>query len=99
MLEGLRARLQKDKWVPLAKTKSCVLGGLLLAGAAPGQTISAAPWDGTIPRPSFFIGNTQLELGGMAAGALFRADPHAAQDASGVVKLMPRLHRDFDSGL
>lgn len=65
---------------------------LLLAGQA-----SAASWD--VPTLQFFPGDAQLDIGGLAGGAVFSANGHGRQDASGVAKLMPRLHRDYDSGL
>jgi hypothetical protein len=95
MLERLRSRLQKDKRV----RKRGVLAGLLLAGAAFRPAAAAAAWDGTIASFPVFTGDTKLDIGGTGGGALFEADPHEGQNASGVVKLMPRLYRDFDSGL
>ncbi len=69
---------------------------LALAGMAPA---AAAPWDGTIPQYQLFPGDAQLDVGALASGAVFTSTGHGDQNASGVGKLMPRLHRDFDSGL
>jgi hypothetical protein len=69
---------------------------LLLTGAL---CPAAEAWDGTIPPYQFFPGNTELDIGGLAGGAVFSASGHGSQSASGAAKLMPRLHRDYDSGL
>jgi hypothetical protein len=45
------------------------------------------------------IGHAQLSVGGLASGAVFDSDLKRQPAASGAVKLMPRLHRDYDSGL
>ena len=45
------------------------------------------------------LGNAQLSLGGMAGGAVFDGNLKGQPVASGVLKAMPRLHRDYDSGL
>ncbi|HWC64334.1 MAG TPA: hypothetical protein VG501_11970 [Rhizomicrobium sp.] len=69
--------------------------------AAPAATVQAAAqaWDGTIPAYQFFPGNAELDINALAGGAAFSASGHNGQNASGAAKLMPRLHRDFDSGL
>jgi predicted porin len=67
---------------------------VLLAGLGPA---AAASW--TVPPARIDLGDTALEVGGAAGGALFNANDHQNQHASGILKLMPRLHRDFDSGL
>ena len=41
----------------------------------------------------------QLTVGGTASGAVFDTSPKRQPGASGAAKLMPRLHRDYDSGL
>ena len=45
------------------------------------------------------LGNAQLSLGGMAGGAVFDGNLKGQPAATGVLKAMPRLHRDYDSGL
>jgi hypothetical protein len=45
------------------------------------------------------IGDAQISLGGTASGAVFDSDLKRQPAASGSAKLMPRLHRDYDSGL
>jgi hypothetical protein len=45
------------------------------------------------------LGNAQLSLGGMAGGALFDGNLKGQPAASGVLKAIPRLRRDYDSGL
>jgi hypothetical protein len=69
---------------------------MLLAGAG---LCPAAAADWVIPPYQLFAGNAQLDIGGLAGGALFSSDGHGGQSVSGVAKLSPRLHRDFDSGL
>ena len=67
---------------------------LLLAGLCPA---AAASWN--FPPARIDLGDTALEVGAAAGGALFSANDHQTTHASGTLKLMPRLHRDFDSGL
>ena len=67
---------------------------LLLAGLCPA---AAASWN--FPPARIDLGDTALEVGAAAGGALFGANDHQTTHASGTLKLMPRLHRDFDSGL
>lgn len=45
------------------------------------------------------VGNAQLSVGGLAGGTLFDGNLKRQPIASGVVKAMPRLTRDYDSGL
>ena len=73
--------------------KRGAIAGLLLTGLAPAA--HAAP----LPPYRTALGDYALDIGGAAGGALFTANDHQNSDASGVIKLMPRLHRDFDSGL
>ena len=73
-----------------------VIGGLLLAATG---LCPAAAADWVIPPYQLFPGDEQLDINGLAGGALFSGDGHGGQSASGVAKLNPRLHRDFDSGL
>jgi hypothetical protein len=77
--------------------KQGLVAGLLLAGAplcpaAAAMPLSLVPWQAE-------LGDYALDIGGVAGGALFSANTHQAYHASGVAKLTPRLHRDFDSGL
>jgi hypothetical protein len=74
--------------------------GLALILASLGQ--SAPAWAQDIPTLSQFqaeIGNAQLSVGGTASGAVFDSGLKRQPAASGSAKLMPRLHRDYDSGL
>ncbi|MEO8897010.1 MAG: hypothetical protein ABI450_14155, partial [Rhizomicrobium sp.] len=71
---------------------------LILAGLVPGGPAAAQD----IPTLSQFqaeIGNAQLSVGGTASGAVFDSNLKRQPAASGSAKLMPRLHRDYDSGL
>jgi hypothetical protein len=45
------------------------------------------------------VGDADLTLGGMAGGAVLDGDLKGQPAASGVIKAMPRLTRDYDSGL
>jgi len=46
------------------------------------------------------VGNAELKVDALAAGAVLAADqPGEDKQATGVAKLMPRLHRDYDSGM
>jgi hypothetical protein len=65
---------------------------VLLGGIAPA---AAASWN--VPPPQIALGDATLDIGALAGGAMFSA--HQDQHASGVIKAMPRLHRDYDSGL
>lgn len=74
-----------------------MLAGAAMALAGPAM---ADPADWTISPYQAFIGEAQLDIAGMAGGALFTATGAGRdQTVSGVAKLMPRLHRDYDSGL
>ena len=69
--------------------------GLVLAGTqafAQGSGLTLDPFE-TV------IGNAQLSLGGAASAALFDTNLKSQRAASGALKAMPRLHRDYDSGL
>ncbi len=76
---------------------------LILAALVPGGPAAAQE----IPALSQFqapVGNAELSVGGTASGAVFDSDLKRQASsysfgASGSVKLMPRLHRDYDSGL
>src|ERR1700722_8520138 len=54
-----------------------------------------------LPRPSWPVGDAQFQLGGDAGGALFNPNQPgwSGAQASGDVRLMPELRRDYDSGL
>ena len=80
---------------------SSLRGGVLLLGgflACPAMAWAdpadwtLAPWQGP-------LGNAQLDVGVSADGALFTTGLPRQPAASGALKLMPRLHRDYDSGL
>jgi len=45
------------------------------------------------------LGDAQFSFGGAASGALFDTNLKGQQAASGALKAMPRLYRDYDSGL
>lgn len=45
------------------------------------------------------VGNAQLSVGGVVGGTLFDGNLKGQPVASGVLKAMPRLVRDYDSGL
>ena len=75
----------------------CAVAGLFLAGAVFCPAAVAAAWN--IAPLQADLGDNTLQIGGEAGGALFSAKDRQNQHASGVIKLMPRLHRDFDSGL
>jgi hypothetical protein len=51
--------------------------------------------------PSWPVGDAQLRLAGEASGALFQPDQPGWRgvQASGALRLMPELRRDYDSGL
>jgi len=78
--------------------KSSGLAGLaLLLAASPamaelGNGLTLSPLQ--LP-----VGDAQLTVGGVASGAVFDSSPSRQPWASGAAKLMPRLHRDYDSGL
>ncbi|HEY4275407.1 MAG TPA: hypothetical protein VGM68_07990 [Rhizomicrobium sp.] len=75
------------------------------AGVALGWVLAATPAlaldadDLSLSRLDVPVGEAQLSVGGTASGAIFDSSPSAQPWASGSVKLMPRLHRDYDSGL
>ena len=71
-----------------------MVAAVLLAGLGPA---AGASW--TVSLARIDLGDMALDVGGLAGGALFSANDHQNRHASGVLKLMPRLHRDFDSGL
>lgn len=66
----------------------------LLALATPVQAQTLAP-------PSWPVGDAELRLAGDASGALFGPDQPGWSGAqvSGVLRAMPQLRRDYDSGL
>jgi len=75
------------------RLRNLALPGLLaaLAPAAIGQTLAPV---------SLPLGDAELRLAADAGGALFDAhQPGDAALASGVVRLMPAIRRDYDSGL
>jgi hypothetical protein len=70
----------------------------LLALAAPVFTPAGAQ---TLAPPSWPVGDAELRLAGDASGALFGPDQPGWSGAqvSGVLRAMPQLRRDYDSGL
>jgi hypothetical protein len=61
-----------------------------------------APADAQVFRPlSWPVGDAQFRLGGEAGGALFNPNQPgwSGAQASGVLRAMPELRRDYDSGL
>jgi hypothetical protein len=70
----------------------------LLLVAAPGLNPASAQ---TLAPPSWPVGDAELRLAGDASGALFQPDQPSWRGAqvSGVLRAMPQLRRDYDSGL
>jgi hypothetical protein len=85
--------LQKDK-----RVRGGLVLGLVAVAAVPGMA-AADSWDGSIPPFRAAPGDALLEINALASGAVFADDGHGNQNASGAVKAMTRLHRDYDSGL
>jgi hypothetical protein len=54
--------------------------------------------DLNLPQQRWPVGDAELRLDALAGGALIAGDDTAAE-VTGAVKLMPRLERDYDSGL
>jgi len=73
--------------------RNLLLPALLLL-AAPVQAQTLAP-------PSWPVGDAELRLAGDASGALFQPDQPewTGAQVSGVLRAMPQLRRDYDSGL
>jgi hypothetical protein len=69
---------------------------LALASPAPAQMLSQV-----LAPPSWPVGQAELRLAGEASGALFSPDQPgwSGAQASGALRLMPELRRDYDSGL
>ena len=67
---------------------------LFFAGTADAQesSLSLEPYETP-------VGDAQLSLGGVASNALFDGNLKGQPAASGALKAMPRLYRDYDSGL
>ncbi len=74
------------------------LSGAVLAALTAGPALGA-PADWSLPSWQGAIGDAQLEIGAAAGASLFTTDQPRQPAASGYIKLMPRLHRDYDSGL
>ena len=84
------------------KSNGCALGGAGAALILAGLTLPTPALALDIPSlPQFQaeIGDAQLSVGGTASGAVFDSNLKRQPGASGSAKLMPRLHRDYDSGL
>ena len=75
--------------------RACKIG--LLAAFSLTSTAQAQ----TLAPPSWPIGQAELKLAGDASGALFHPDQPGWDgiQASGALRLMPELKRDYDSGL
>lgn len=71
---------------------------LILAGLLPAAPALALDIP-SLPQFQAEIGDAQLSVGGTASGAVFDSSLKGQPAASGSAKLMPRLHRDYDSGL
>src|SRR4051812_2399855 len=63
------------------------------------QPALGAPADWTLAPWQSAIGDAELEVGAAAGASLFTTDQPRQPAATGYAKLMPRLHRDYDSGL
>jgi outer membrane protein OmpU len=80
--------------------KESIAGGVLAALLFWGTSAAAQEPQGLALEPyQVFVGEAQLSVGGAAGGAVFDNNLAGQPGASGVAKLMPRLHRDYDSGL
>lgn len=71
---------------------SIIVLALGLGLCPPARAQELPSWQG-------FVGDSELDLGGSAGGALFTGDLPRQPSASGYLKLNGRLHRDYDSGL
>ena len=87
----------------IGKLISGIGAAALLAGAGPA---AAALPDMTVAPLSFPVGDAELTVNAAASGALFGPDQPglggariADTGASGTLRLMPSLRRDYDSGL
>lgn len=77
-----------------------MLLGFTLAGALLAPAAMAQGWDGNIAPYRAFPGNAQLDISGLAGGAVFGASgAGGSSHVSGAAKANLRLHRDYDSGL
>ncbi|MGH6828694.1 MAG: hypothetical protein ACREFW_07275 [Rhizomicrobium sp.] len=79
--------------------KESVLGASLLALLLAGTPAKGQDDDLAVDPAQVSLGLAQLSVGGRAGGALFDGNLGAQPYATGAIKLMPRLHRDYDSGL
>ncbi len=76
-----------------------ILAGLpLCVGLA--SPAAAALSDLTVQPMMLPVGDAELKVDALAAGAVAATDqPGENKNATGVAKLMPQLHRDYDSGM
>lgn len=108
ILEGLKAERIKGWALRCIKVAAGVCVAAALSGAEPAM---AGLSDMTVAPLSFPVGSAELTIHGEASGALFWPDQpgqgakkangtqvHGTQ-ASGALRLMPTLRRDYDSGL
>ncbi len=76
--------------------RNLAAAALLLAAPLP-----IPAWGQTVAPPGWMVGDAELRLAAEASGALFQ--PRQAgwngTQASGVLRLLPQLRRDYDSGL
>lgn len=73
--------------------------GAGLASLGLAQAALADPSDWTLPPYQIFPGNAQLEVGGEAGGLLLANNLPSQPGVTGFARLIPRLHRDYDTGL
>ena len=80
--------------MPVRKIASLAALGLAFPLLCPARAQELAP-------PSWPVGNAELRLAGEASGALFNPGQPGwgGTQASGALRLMPELRRDYDSGL
>ncbi|HUO02065.1 MAG TPA: hypothetical protein VMU31_04745 [Rhizomicrobium sp.] len=77
----------------------CRAGGAALSLFLAGTPAFAQDSSLTLDPYQTDLGEAQLSLGGVAGGSVFDGNLKGQPAASGVVKAMPRLYRDYDSGL
>ena len=82
------------------KSNALGWGGAVLAWFLAGTPAIAQDGDSLALSPfQAPIGDAQLSVGAAASGAVFDSNLKRQPAASGSAKVMPRLHRDYDSGL
>ncbi len=104
---GLRASLKfglsrKDLRDTPLRTCPLRVGKAVLLAILGSAALAAPSAEAQVFRPlSWPVGNAELRLGGEAGGALFNPNQPgwSGAQASGDVRLMPEIRRDYDSGL